>query len=179
MVSAWSPVLARTSSPVNHDEVPMLDRHDRRGSVRPPATPDHSFPVRYALCYARPDGFYAPNERLWREATCTDLFANGAILLLDEELAPNSILSLQLLPGEAHGEEIERVSLLVETVPTAEGDWLAACEFSRRLGAKDIAKLRADKPAARAPAEAAPSGPHAPLGLYPAAVSEKRVGGSP
>jgi hypothetical protein len=66
----------------------MLDRPD----------PDRPFSVRYALCYTRLDGCHSPERRVWREATCTDLFAHGAILLLDEELAPNSILTL-LLPG--------------------------------------------------------------------------------
>jgi hypothetical protein len=157
------PVPARRPSPVNDEEDAMLDWHDPRGPARPSANPDRPFPVRYAVCYTRLAGFHPPDRRAWREATCTDLFANGAILLLDEELAPNSILTL-LLPGGAPGPGLSRLTRLVGTAPSPEGGWLAACEFPLLLGAGDFAKLRAAGVAARPPAEAGLSAPHAPLG---------------
>lgn len=142
----------------------MLDWPDPRGPARPPANPDRPFPVRYALCYSRLAGFHPPDRRVWREATCTDLFSHGAILLLDEELAPNSILTLQLLAGGPPGQGLSRVSRLVRAVPGPEGGWLAACEFPLLLGAEDFARVRAAGVAARPPAEAVLSAPHASLG---------------
>jgi hypothetical protein len=152
----------RDSSPVNSDEDPMLDWRDPRGPALPPANPDRSFSVRYALCYTRLDGVHPPDQRVWREATCTDLFTNGAILLLDEDLAPNSVLTLLL--GGPPGQGLSRLTRLVETIPRPEGGWLAACEFPLSLGAADFVKLRAAGVAASRPTEAGLSAPHAPLG---------------
>ena len=164
----------------------MLDRPDPGGPARPPANPDRPFPVRYALCYTRLAGCHPPDQRVWREATCTDLFANGAILLLDEELPPNTILTL-LLPGGAPGQGLSRLTRLVQTVPSPEGGWLAGCEFPLGLGTKDVALLRAAVVAAGSPAEASLSAPHAPLGRcgtqdrprHPESAPFGRPGGRP
>jgi hypothetical protein len=101
---------------------------------------------------------------VWREATCTDLFAHGAILLLDEEVVPTSVLTLELFPGTAPGQRLSRVSRLVQTVPGPEGGWVAACEFPLPLGSEEFARVCAAGVAARPAAEAGFSGPHAPLG---------------
>jgi hypothetical protein len=142
----------------------MLDRPDTRGPARPPADPDRPLPVRYALCYTPLAGFHPPDRRVWREASCTDLLAHGAILLLDEEVPPNSVLTLELLPGTAPGQRLSRVSRLVQTVHGPEGGWVAACEFPLPLGAEEFARVGAAAVAPRPSAGAGFPGPHAPLG---------------